>query len=129
MKHHCEQEPESGNLAPAQALMRSLCLLRSYGTAGFEGEQLVVRCAGEEIERVRLPLLDQILVMGNLQISTPFIRACLRRGIPIAYLSPHGWCHGRVQPVEGGYRHRGRHQPDRRKNLQWPGASAAAYPP
>jgi CRISPR-associated protein Cas1 len=90
--------------------MRSLYLLRSYGTAGLDGEQLVVRCASEEIERVRLPLLDQILVMGNLQLSTPLIRACLQRGIPIAYLSRHGWCHGRVQPVEGGYRHRGRHQ-------------------
>ena len=71
--------------------MRSLYLLRSYGTAGLDGEQLVVRCAGEEIERVRLPLLDQILVMGNLQLSTPLIRACLQRGIPIAYLSRHGW--------------------------------------
>ena len=90
--------------------MRSLYLLRPYGTAGLEGEQLVVRCRGEEIERVRLPLLDQILVIGNLQLSTPLIRACLQRGIPIAYLSRHGWCHGRVQPVEGGYRHRGRHQ-------------------
>ncbi len=37
--------------------MRSLYLLHSYGTAGLDGEQLVVRCAGEEIERVRLPLL------------------------------------------------------------------------
>lgn len=90
--------------------MRSLYLLRSYGTAGIDGEQLVVRCGGEEIERVRLPLLDQILVMGNLQLSTPLIRACLQRGIPIAYLSRNGWCHGRVQPVEVGFRHRGRHQ-------------------
>lgn len=90
--------------------MRSLYLLRSHGTAGIEGEQLVVRCRGEELERVKLPLLDQILVMGNVQLSTPLIRACLQRGIPIAYLSRHGWCHGRVQPVDGGYRHRGRHQ-------------------
>ncbi|MCT0212416.1 CRISPR-associated endonuclease Cas1 [Synechococcus sp. CS-1327] len=90
--------------------MRSLYLLRPFGSAGIEGEQLVVRSRGDEVERVRLPLLDQILVMGNLQLSTPLIRACLQRGIPIAYLSRHGWCHGRVQPVEGGYRHRGRYQ-------------------
>lgn len=90
--------------------MRSLYLLRTYGSAGLDGEQLVVRCRGEELERVKLPLLDQILVMGNLQLSTPLIRTCLQRGIPIAFLSRHGWCHGRLQAVEGGFRHRGRHQ-------------------
>ena len=90
--------------------MRSLYLLRSHGTAGVEGEQVVVRCRGEEIDRVRLPLLDQILVMGNLQLSTPLLKACLSRTIPIAYLSSQGWCHGRVLPIEAGYRHRARHQ-------------------
>ena len=90
--------------------MRTLYLLRSHGMAGVEGEQVVVRCGGEELERVRLPLLDQILVMGNLQLSTPLIKACLTRRIPIAFLSRHGWCQGRVQPLEGGYRHRGRYQ-------------------
>lgn len=76
--------------------MRSLYLLRSYGSAGLDGEQL--------------PLLDQILVMGNLQLSTPLIRACLKRGLPVAFLSRNGWCHGRLQPIDGAYRHRGRHQ-------------------
>lgn len=38
--------------------------------------------------RMGLPLLDQILVMGQMQLTTQLIRACLRRGIPIA--SP--WC-------------------------------------
>ncbi|MCT0224001.1 CRISPR-associated endonuclease Cas1 [Synechococcus sp. CS-1328] len=90
--------------------MRTLYLLRSHGTAGVEGEQVVVRCAGEELERIRLPMLDQILVMGNLQLTTPLIRACLTRGVVIAYLSRHGWCHGRLQPVEAGYRHRARYQ-------------------
>lgn len=90
--------------------MRSLYLIRSYGTAGIEGEQVVVRCQGEEVERVKLPLLDQILVMGNLQLSTALIKSCLERRIQIAYLSTNGWCYGRLQSVEGGYRHRGRYQ-------------------
>jgi len=57
-----------------------------------------------------LPLLDQILVMGQMQLTTQLIRACLRRGIPIAYLSSSGHCIGRLQPLEGGYRHRARRQ-------------------
>ncbi len=93
-----------------EGVMRSLYLLRSHGHAGLEGEQVVVRCGGEEIERVPLPQLDQILVHGNLQLTTPLIRACLERQVSIAYFSSSGWCQGRLQPIEQGYRHRMRHQ-------------------
>jgi CRISPR-associated protein Cas1 len=90
--------------------MRSLYLLQSYGQAGLEGEQVVIRQGGEELARARLPLIDQILVMGNVQLTTPLIRACLRGNVAVAYLSRTGWCHGRLLPVERGYRHRSRHQ-------------------
>lgn len=90
--------------------MRTVYLLRQYGMARLEGEQLVVQQRGEEIERVGLPLVDQILVMGNVQLSTPLIRACLQRQIAVVYLNRHGWCHGRLQPLESGYRHRSRYQ-------------------
>jgi CRISP-associated protein Cas1 len=90
--------------------MRSLYLLRPHGTAGIEGEQLVVRSEEQELDRMGLPLLDQILVVGQMQLTTQLIRACLRRGIPIAYLSSSGHCLGRLQPLEGGYRHRARRQ-------------------
>jgi CRISPR-associated protein Cas1 len=92
--------------------MRSLYLLEPYGMAGLEGEQVVIRRGGDLLERVRLPLLDQILVMGNVQLSTPLLRACLQRNVAVAYLSRSGWCHGRLIPVERGYRHRSRYQLD-----------------
>ena len=50
--------------------MRSLYLLRSHGTAGIEGEQLVVRSDEQELDRMGLPLLDQILVVGQMQLTT-----------------------------------------------------------
>ena len=90
--------------------MRTLYLLRPHGTAGIDGEQLVVSSGEQELDRMALPLLDQILVMGHLQLTTQLIRACLRRGIPIAYLTSGGQCLGRLQPLEGGYRHRARRQ-------------------
>ena len=90
--------------------MRTLYLLRPHGTASIDGEQLVVRSDEQELDRMGLPLLDQILVMGKMQLTTQLIRACLRRGIPIAYLSSSGHCLGRLQPLEGGYRHRARRQ-------------------
>jgi len=90
--------------------MRSLYLLRSHGQVGLDGEQVVVRQGEEELERVPLPQLDQILVHGNLQLTTPLIRACLERQVSIAYFSSTGWCQGRLLPIDKGYRHRMRHQ-------------------
>jgi CRISPR-associated protein Cas1 len=90
--------------------MRTLYLLRPHGTAALDGEQLVLRSQEEELDRLALPLLDQILVLGKMQLTTQLVRACLKRGIPIAYLSRHGHCYGRLQPMEGGFRHRGRRQ-------------------
>lgn len=90
--------------------MRTVYLLRQYGMARLEGEQLVVQQGGEEIERVGLPLVDQILILGNIQLSTPLLRSCLQRGIPVVFLNRQGWCHGRLQPIESGYRHRARYQ-------------------
>lgn len=90
--------------------MRTVYLLRQFGTAGLDGEQLVVRHRGEEIDRVGLPQVDQILVMGNVQLSTPLIRACLARRVPVVFLNRQGWCQGRLHPLEDGYRHRARYQ-------------------
>jgi CRISPR-associated protein Cas1 len=90
--------------------MRSLYLLRSHGRVALDGEQVVVQCGEEELERVALPQLDQILVHGNLQLTTPLIRACLERQVSIAYFSQAGWCLGRIHPIDTGYRHRMRHQ-------------------
>jgi CRISPR/Cas system-associated endonuclease Cas1 len=41
--------------------MRTVYLMRPYGTARLDGEQLVVHQRAEEIERVGLPQVDQIL--------------------------------------------------------------------
>lgn len=90
--------------------MRTVYLLRQYGVATLDGEQLVVRQRKEEIERVGLPLVDQILVLGNVQLSTPLLRSCLQRQIPVVFLNHQGWCNGRLQPLANGYRHRSRYQ-------------------
>jgi len=90
--------------------MRTVYLMRPFGTAGLDGEQLVVRHRGEEIDRVGLPLVDQVVVMGNVQLSTPLLRACLARQVPVVFANRQGWCQGRLHPLEAGYRHRGRYQ-------------------
>ena len=53
--------------------MRTLYLLRPHGTASLDGEQLVVSSGDEELDRMALPLLDQILVLGTMQLTTQLI--------------------------------------------------------
>lgn len=62
------------------------------------------------LQEAQLPMLEQILVFGQSQLTTQLIRACLFRSIPIVYLSRMGRCYGRVLPVTSGYRSLARQQ-------------------
>lgn len=90
--------------------MRTLYLSLQGCYLSLEQEQLIIQRQKVEIQRVQLPLTEQILVFGNSQITTPAIRACLQRDIPIAYLSRLGYCYGRTLSIERGYRQLARYQ-------------------
>jgi CRISPR-associated protein Cas1 len=90
--------------------MRTLYLSQQGCYVALEQETLVVRHQRQEIQRVQLPLLEQVLVFGQSQLTTPVIRACLQRDIPIAYLSRLGFCYGRTIAIERGYRQLSRYQ-------------------
>lgn len=90
--------------------MRTLYISRQGCYVCLNGELLIVK-QGEIIHgSVQLPLLEQILLFGRSQITTQAIHTCLRRNIPIAYLSRMGYCYGRLLPVERGYRQLSRYQ-------------------
>ena len=90
--------------------MRTLYLSRQGCFVSLQQEMLVVKQGDRTLEEVRLPLLDQVLVFGQSQLTTQAIRACLWRNIPIAYLSRMGYCYGRMVAIEGGYRQLARYQ-------------------
>jgi len=50
--------------------------------------------------RARLPNTSQVDVFGNVQVSTPVIRALLERGIPLTFFSCGGWYLGRTLGAE-----------------------------
>ena len=61
-------------------------------------------------QQVQLPLIEQVLVFGQSQVTTQAIRACLKHNVPILYLSRMGNCYGRLLPMEKGYRQLARFQ-------------------
>lgn len=76
----------------------------------LQKETLLVKQGDTVYIEVQLPLLEQILIFGQSQITTQVIRACLWRDIPIAYLSRMGYCYGRTLPISRGYRQLSRYQ-------------------
>ncbi len=73
-------------------------------------ETLIVATQGAVITTVPLPLLEQVLIFGQSQVTTQAIRACLSRDIPIVYLSRLGYCYGRTLALQRGYRALARQQ-------------------
>lgn len=76
----------------------------------LEAEIVLVKYQHNIIQEVQLPHLEQILVFGHSQLTTQLIRECLKRDIPIAFLSRMGYCYGRIIPIERGYRHLAKYQ-------------------
>lgn len=90
--------------------MQSLYVSQQGCYVSLQKEMLVVKRKNEILAEVQLPLLEQILIFGKSQVTTQVIHTCLRRNIPIVYLSRMGYCYGRMVSIERGYRALTRYQ-------------------
>ncbi len=79
--------------------MRTLYISEQGCNVSLDGETIIIKKKDCILSRVQLPLLEQILVFGNSQITTQTIKACLKQNIPIAYLSQAGYCYGKTYSV------------------------------
>jgi len=61
-----------------------------------KGERLVVQRDKEELGSVPLVKIDDVLVFGNVSLSTPAIKRLLDRGIDVTFLTVYGRYHGRL---------------------------------
>ena len=55
---------------------------------------LTVRKNGEELAQVRLKDVSQVVICGNVQISTQTVRLCCEAEVPVVYLSTGHWFYG-----------------------------------
>lgn len=90
--------------------MRSLYVSQQGCYLSLQQEKILIKRGQQVLDEAQLPLLEQILVFGQSQVTTQVIRACLQRDIPIVYLSRMGFCYGRLLPIERGYRQLARYQ-------------------
>ncbi len=67
---------------------------------GKRSEHLVVRKDGQEVTRVPMHAIRQVVVFGNVQVSTQALETLVTNEIPVAYLTGYGRFIGTFAPAE-----------------------------
>ena len=67
---------------------------------GKRSEHLVVRKDGQEVTRVPMHAIRQVVVFGNVQVSTQALETLAANDIPVAYLTGHGRFIGAFAPAQ-----------------------------
>ncbi|NGZ25949.1 MAG: CRISPR-associated endonuclease Cas1 [Magnetococcales bacterium] len=68
-----------------------LIIQENLAKVAKSGDSLVVSLEGETLQEVGMRRISQVILMGNVQMTTPCIHALLRQEIPIAWHSASGW--------------------------------------
>ncbi len=66
---------------------------------GKRSEHLVVRKDGQEVTRVPMHAIRQVVVCGNVQVSTQALETLSANDIPVAYITGHGRFIGAFAPA------------------------------
>lgn len=91
---HPEIEAPPRRLVPARDDRLPLYVQEQGGRVGKRGERLLVTARDLPDREVRLMELSQVVLFGNVQISTQAVQELCEREIPIVYLSRGGWFYG-----------------------------------
>jgi len=76
--------------------MPPLYLIEQGAELRCDGERLLVYKDGEALQSMPLVKIDQVVVIGNIQLSTPAVKRLLDRNVEVAFLTQHGRFHGRL---------------------------------
>ena len=92
-----EKNEEVEPTAYGDPFLRTLYLLEQGATLKKEDERLIILKDKKVIKEVPAIKVDQILIFGNIQVSTQAMKFCLEENIPIILLSSRGKYFGTVE--------------------------------
>jgi CRISPR-associated protein Cas1 len=78
--------------------MSVLYITEQGATVGFTGGRIVVRKSKQILQELPVIKLEQIVAVGNINITPAVVTYCLRAGIEVSFLSSPGHFAGRLQP-------------------------------
>ena len=62
------------------------------------GNRVIVKKGRDVLQEVPIVQLDEVVIFGNGNITTPTIGYLLTKNIPVSFLSSHGKYKGKLQP-------------------------------
>lgn len=96
------QKGEPRALVPARDDAIPLHVQLQGGKAGITGGEIAVKDReGKQVARVRLNHTSQVVIHGNVTVTSPMIGRCAELDIPIAWHSFGGWYRGTMHPATG----------------------------
>ncbi|MEI6639379.1 MAG: CRISPR-associated endonuclease Cas1 [Chlorobium sp.] len=78
-------------------LLNTLYLQEQGSILRKEGERFSVEKEDLQINDIIVRRVDQILVLGNVSLTTPAMQYCMKNNIPITFISQHGSYFGRLE--------------------------------
>lgn len=92
-----DSEPELEPSAGQAPLLRTLYLVEQGAVLAKTDERFVISKDRTTLREVPAIKVDQIMVFGNVQLTTPAMKFCLTQGIPIVLLSSRGRYFGAIE--------------------------------
>lgn len=92
--HNQRSRSAPRRLTPRDSAARPVYVTEPGARIGISSGQVVVKHGHEEVERLRLIDVSQIVIYGNVQISSQMMRAAFREEIPVCWFSYGGWFQG-----------------------------------
>lgn len=78
--------------------MGTLYVVEQGAVIGCSGERLIIRKGERVLQELPAVQVEQIVILGNVSITTQTVPLLLDKGIDVAYLSSRGNYRGRLQP-------------------------------
>jgi len=88
-------------LLPARDDGEPLYVQLVHGALGKSGDEIVVRDKAGVVGTARMEHTTQVVVLGNVSLTTPLMQELCERGIPAALHSYGGWFRGMLVPAGG----------------------------
>lgn len=86
--------PAVRRLYPARDLAMPLYVQEQGAYVGKKGNSLVIRKKGEQLATARLKDVSQLVLCGNVQVSTQTLHLLCEAAVPVIYLSTGHWFYG-----------------------------------
>ncbi|MEX0887182.1 MAG: CRISPR-associated endonuclease Cas1 [Phycisphaeraceae bacterium] len=86
--------PSVRRLYPARPEATPLYVQEQGAYVGKKGATLVIRKSGDELATARIKDVSQLVLCGNVQVSTQTIHQLCEAAIPVVYLSMGHWFYG-----------------------------------